>query len=99
MNDGAGAPVAPFGGGVGSPGSLPPLLGSEVVDRLLRVNLELAAELWVLRGRLSMLERQLVERDLVTSPDDLPARSDEERAHDRSERVAAVQRIFGVLAD
>ena len=76
-----------------------PLTGTPMADRLLRISLELAAELWVVRQRLELLERQLVDRQLCASLDDLPPRDDAQREADRKARQEAVERLFGVLVD
>jgi hypothetical protein len=73
-------------------GALGAFVPEGVNDRLLQVSMELAAELWVTRRRLTAIEAQLVASGTVTSPDELPAELD---PREREQRDAFVQRVFG----
>jgi len=66
-------------------------------DHILHVIFELAAELWVVKHRLSEIEGSAVANGIIASPDSVIR--DESFAFDNSERDAFVERIFGSLKD
>jgi len=42
-----------------------PITGSEDMDAIMRINTELMSELWILRDRVTVLEKMLEEKGLV----------------------------------
>lgn len=71
------------------------LLGDEVVDRLSRVCLQLAAELWVTRERLAVLEHQLEAGEPYVALDE--ADVSEFRRTRPAVRDEFIQRVLGPL--
>ena len=66
-------------------------------DHILHVIFELAAELWVVKRRLSEIEASGLAQGSIVSPDSKIR--DESFAFDNAERDAFVGRIFGSLKD
>lgn len=78
----------------------PTYLQAEDLDTLARQNIQLMAELWIVKDRLAMLEDMLEKQGLIdrttfetTEPDE--ALSEELEA----QRVAYIKRIIGLSAD
>jgi len=40
-------------------------IGSEALDHLARMNVELLSELWIMRDRMAVMEQLLVDKDLI----------------------------------
>lgn len=70
-------------------------LGGDAVDRLSRVCLELAAELWVTRERLAVVERQLLSGEPFADPDTVDV-TDLRRVRP-ADRDAFIERVLGPL--
>jgi hypothetical protein len=66
-------------------------------DQLLHISMQLAAELWVVKRRLAEVESQLVDADVITSPDRI--RREPAFTFDRAERDQFVKDLFGVLLE
>ena len=71
-------------------------LGDPVNDDLMTLIMELAAETWVVKRRLRLLEDRL-ESSGVVVPLDLEVRNEDEHAASTVERDSFVQGIFGHL--
>lgn len=80
------------------PAPQPAFFENPVIDNLIAVTLELGAELWVQRERMRIIERLLAEKGVVT-PELIEqyAPSPDEIEHNRAERDAFVQRVFGIF--
>ncbi|WP_394728751.1 hypothetical protein [Altererythrobacter sp. GH1-8] len=78
----------------------PTYLQAEDLDTLARQNIQLMAELWIVKDRLAMLEDMLAKQGLIdratfeaTEPDEALS------AELEADRVAYIKRIVGLSAD
>ena len=93
------------------PSSVPPTVGEEidgpgrqyfddvVIDNMMDALLELSAEVWTCRDRLSILEQVLAEQGInATELIEAHHPSDEQRAALAAQRTAFVNRVFAGFA-
>lgn len=73
-----------------------PITGSEEMDALMRINTELMSELWILRDRVTVLEKMLEDKGVVLRKDiDDFVPEDEFEAELEEERDRFVRRVAG----
>ncbi len=73
-----------------------PYLDSKELDALVRMNTELLSELWILRDRVTVLEKLLAEKNVVQRAEiDDYAPTGEFAAELESERTKLIERVVG----
>lgn len=76
-------------------GGVPTFMGSPVLDTISDMVLKLAAELWIVKNRLRLLESVLSENgNEVSAKLEAAYREDQDIVHDRQELAEFINRIF-----